>query len=60
MPKKVKKELSRSLRMIVDSQESRKKALKGIEKRRRTDESESNKKIYAVILFETFASLIMI
>jgi hypothetical protein len=42
MPKKVEKELSRSLRMIVDSQESRKKALKGIEKRRRTDESESN------------------
>jgi hypothetical protein len=42
MPKKVEKELSRSLRMVVNDREDRKKALKVIEKRRSTYDSESN------------------
>jgi hypothetical protein len=45
MPKKVEKELSRSLIMVFNDREDRKKAAEVIEKRRPTDDPASNRKI---------------
>jgi hypothetical protein len=42
MTKKVEKELSRSLRMVINDREGRKKAPKVIEKRGPPDDPESN------------------